>query len=452
LAFWTATKSHGRPPHKLPALIQDRPRGYDLAPGGYLRVVLAVARVSRRGEYVLVHFGAGSFLRTDRLGALAVRALVAGRSGAEAMQLAEKVEPGAGERVRHLICLLGATGAMTLEPPVGIQGRLRFAASSAAGFALSAMSVPVRLVPMAFLAWIFKIWPWTPIPRYVWRCGRLTILNNLNSGGFSTRDKRWSLQTGRRSAAEPSRNYLFNYLSVTLAPKQLSRLVDRLFDRDSADDLANRVRSTGPVVGVFLHGPLFVPIPHMLRNRGLEVVRVVVPRTHGLNVSESSGPLGRFFGESTGDSVEETDPNSSIALLRHLKAGRNVYVALDKLLGEATKLITAEIEWLGHCVARNDGPAWLAVRSGRPLILWTAHNSPSGVVITASPHLYPDSSLIAADRVADLSTRLYALAEAAIRERPEAWACWTYPSIFAPQPSLRGGHVDRLRALPKPLP
>jgi len=43
--------------------------------------------------------------------------------------------------------------------------------------------------------------------------------------------------------------------------------------------------------------------------------------------------------------------------------------------------------------------------------------------------------------VADLSRRLYVDAEAAIREHPEAWTAWTYPSMLAPD-LLGGADVD----------
>src|SRR4029077_11310219 len=108
----------------------------------------------------------------------------------------------------------------------------------------------------------------------------------------------------------------------------------------------------------------------------------------------------------------------------HLKSGRSVYVALDVPASERKP--AAEVKMLGHAFPRNDWPAWLAMRSGRPLALWTTHSTPAGVVITASPTLYPDPSLPIGMRVADLSERLYALAEAAILEHPEAWTFLGY--------------------------
>lgn len=432
--------------------VEDRPRGYDIAPRGFLRATVAVALSPRRGEYLLVHFGSGSFLRTDRLGALVARALVAGRPGADAMRIAEEIETGAGDRARLLICLLGATGAMALEPPAGLPRLFRMAVSQAASAMLGVVATTANVAPVRFWAWVLRTWSRTPIARHVWRCGRPTILGNLNRYGYAGRDARWLDHVGRQIAAEPSRNYMINYLSLAPSPGQLSKLVDRLFDRKSLDELVLRLRSTGPVVAAYLHGPLVVPVPNALRNRGLQVTRVVVSGTHGLNVSEDSDQLGDLFGDPMDATVDETDRSASLQLLRHLKSGRHIYVALDRTTERPTTYRRADIEFLGQCIPRNDGPAWLAVSSGRPLTLWTTHNSQSGVVISVSTPLHPDPSLpTAAARVADLSRRLYVQAEAAIRERPEAWTCWTYPSLLAPDP-LRGADVD-LGSLPaKALP
>lgn len=406
--------------------LSDPPAGYDLAPRAHLCVVAAVGHSARRGEYIVVHFGSGSLFRTDRLGAQAMRAMIDGRSGAEAMELVEAIEDGAGERARRLICMVGSTGAMSEVRP-GHRG-IRRLAGRAAGIALNVVAPLVRVAPTRLLAWIFRIWPAIPIARHVWRSSRFRVLLNLRASGYSDRPERWLLDIGRLCAAEPSRNYFFNYVGIALAGRRLERLVDCLFDRQSLDELAQNLEAAGPVIGVYLHGPMCVAVPNALRARGLDVVRVVAPSTHGINVEESSGRLGHFFGDSYENTVDESDPNASGALLRHIKAGRSVHLALDKLPGEGGK--GPKVEMLGHCLARNDGPAWLAVMSGRPAALWTTHNSPNGVVITSSPLLHPDTLLPPKLRVADLSERLYACAEASIREHPEAWTCWTYPNLL----------------------
>lgn len=412
--------------------------GSFVAPKRYVSALLAVARSARRKEYLVIHVASGTFFRTDRLGAIAARALVDGRSDTEAIDRVEAIEPGAGERSRLLIDIFDSWGAMTPVPPRfdSARFRLRHTVAIVIGMGLSVFGQGVHVAPAGMLAWMFRIWPWTPIARHVWRCNQLRIVLTLCASGYAGRAQQWLLNVGRRSAVEPSRSYLFNYVSVAIPGRRRDHVVDRLFDRDSLTEIASRLQAEGPVVGVFLHGPLCVAVPNALRNRGHEVVRVVAPRTHGINVSAGSGRLGDYFGETPEMAVEES-PNASGALLRHLKAGRSVYVALDKIVEGKAESKVAKIEMLGRSLARNDGPAWLAVHSGRPVVLWTTHNSPKGVVITASPLVYPDPSQPVEQRVAALSEQLYAYADAAIHERPESWVCWSYLGLLEGSPSVR---------------
>jgi hypothetical protein len=423
----------------------------------YFRGVVAVSHSARRGEHIVAHFGSGSFFRTDRLGAVAIRALIDGRSDVEARKLVERIEAGAGERARRLIFNLDVMkGALTEVPPVRSNGRwrMRRCAAFVAGQVLSLMGFLIRVMPSALLAWILRTFLASPIAHRVPPSEQRALINNLQARGY----------TGRELAAagRPRRSfsYLFMYLSVSLSPAKLNRLVDRLFDRHSADDVAAQIRTAGATVGVWLHGPFCTAVPNALRGRGLDVVRVVRPLTHGINVSASSGPLRGFFGDSSETTIGEADQlglelvqqpsevdrmrmvaaiRSQSALLRHLRDGRSVYVGLDYIenvvdpaTGEVRKpRQAAEVEMLGRRFLRNDGPAWLAVRSGRPLALWTTHYARSGaVVITGSALLYSDPSLPVEARVAALSRRLYECAEAAILEHPEAWRYWNQLSLL----------------------
>jgi hypothetical protein len=172
--------------------------------------------------------------------------------------------------------------------------------------------------------------------------------------------------------------------------------------------------------------------------------------THGINLREASGPLSNFFGDPPQMTVPDNVPLvAAKALLGHLKAGRSVYVALDNIMhvmdpmsGENHKpKPLAEVEMLGHRFPRNDGPAWLAARTRHPLALWTTHCTRSGrVVITASPLVYPDPSLPIDRRVEAMSLQLYAYAEAAILEHPEAWRYWSHLSLMTVEEESAGAN------------
>jgi lauroyl/myristoyl acyltransferase len=359
-----------------------------------------------------------------------LRALIDGRSDTEAMELVEQVEKGAGERARQLIEGLAAGGALSWTAPARSKARwqVRRQAAIWTGVGLNLFGSSARRLPISVLAWFFWTLPSTAITQHVWRSRRNTILRNMRASGFAGRPEQDLMHIGLGSASCAPANGLFAYLSATLGPPRLAQLAERLFDRGSADRLSASLHRNGPVVGVFLHGPLCVAVPNILRNRGHEVVRTITGHSHGTNVSERSGPLLRFFGDPPEKAVEVNHALATAELVRHLKAGRSVHIALEIVPGQRN---SGNIMMLGNRFQRNDGPAWLAVRSGRPVTLWTTHRSRSRLVIQGSAPLYPDPALPVERRVAELSERLYQEAETAIREHPDAWGGWGYLSLIS---------------------
>jgi hypothetical protein len=294
----------------------------------------------------------------------------------------------------------------------------RVAISYIAGLALKLMVGTINVMPVGVIARAYRMVLSVPIGRDRAR----------TPAGETIRPKR-------------SFNYLFMYLSVNLTGERLVRLVENLFDSKSCDDVALGLNAEGAAVAVFLHGPVFPAVPNALRTRGHKLVRVVAPLTHGMNLSPKSGPLAHFFGDPP-ELVVEEDPNPIVsggALLRHLKEGRSVYVALDNI-GFVRDPVTgklgppeaaAEVTMLGHSFPRNDGPAWLAIRSRRPIVLLTTHCTPTGkVVLSASPALCADQELPLEQRISELSNRLCACADRAILAHPQAWRYWAYLDLM----------------------
>ena len=410
-------------------------------PPRYLHAVVAVARSAYPHEWSVVHLGSGKFLRTDRLGASTIRAMIDGRSDLEATAAADRIERGAGDRATQLLEGLASAGALTLTPPAlgSSRWRSRRLAALAVGLLLGFAGRLVRLAPVGVLAGLFRWLPGSPVTAHVWRSGQSGIQANLRAAGYMDRPPRWLKWAGLGCAAVAPVNHLFMYLGPVLQPARLAGLVKQLVEPDSFDRVARQVDEAGAVVGVMLHSGCFALVPNALRERGLQLIRAVAPEWHGVYLSHRSGPLGDFWGDRPETAVKVTDPLATAAMVRHLKAGRSIYIALDRLAFERP---TATTDMLGLAFPRNDGPAWLAVRSGRPVSLWTTHYSPGGVTLNASPLVYPDSSLPPDARVADVSERLYRLAELAIRAHPESWAGWTYLSLVtnsAPPTTISAG-------------
>ena len=392
-----------------PASTADRPT----APK-YLRALAAVTRSPRKGEYLVVLLRTGSFYRTDWLGAKVAQTLIDGKSDLEALDVIDRIEEGSAEWGQRLIYVLEAKGALTASrPPSGLPRWQRKLVAGIAGPALGAIGPILRIMPPRLVAAGFRM-----------------LLSVVTGSSLPSK--------GRGSRPRRSFNYAFMYLTICLTPPRLDRVVNHLFDHRAADEVAARVRSEGATVAAFLRGPLCPAVPNVLRTRGNEVVRVVAPLSHGVNISRGAGRLVDFFGESPPKLVIDTAPLFTAELLRHLKEGRSVYVGLDNIqhvYDPKTGILTkpkamAEVEMLGYRFPRNDYPAWLAARSGRPLVLWTTHDSSAGCVIKASPPIYPDASLPMTDRVAELSRALYRYAEAAIREHADDWRYWQHINLM----------------------
>jgi lauroyl/myristoyl acyltransferase len=401
--------------------IEERPR--------YMHAVVAVARSATAREWSVVHLGSGKFFRTDRMGARAIRAMIDGRSDLEAIADADRLEAGAAERAARLVEGLATTGALAWAAPAlsSSRWRLRRFAAIAIGHLLSVAGRLAVLTPVSLLAWLFRLLPGSPITGHVWRSGRSATLANLRSSGYGDRATMWLDRTGRGSAAFAPVNSTFMYLGPAVQAARLGSLVERLVDAGSADRLARQVEETGATIGVFLHSGLCAVVPNALRRRGVKVIRAAVPEWHGVYLSSKSGAMRDYWGDPPETTVAVSDPLATAQLVRHLKAGSSVYIALDRMAFDRRP---ATIELLGHSFPRNDGPAWLAVRSGRPVSLWSTYDSPSGLVVSASPPFYADSSLPPEERVAAVSEHLYGLAEKAIRAHPESWAGWSYLSLI----------------------
>jgi lauroyl/myristoyl acyltransferase len=348
-----------------------------------------------------------------------------GMSDVNAAQLAERQEAGAAERAHLLIEGLATGGALTWNRPDRrkTRWRVRRLAAVTAGLGLGFASALVRHMPAPVVARAIGLIPSSLFATHVYRSGAAMTMAHLRSSIFADRPPAWLRRVGVGSAAVSVTNASFMFLTTVLARSRMNLVSDRVVDRSSADLLAAQVAEAGPMIGVFLHGGLFGVVPNVLRTRGHRVVRAVMPLTHGTYLSEASGKLTDLWGETPELTVDASDALGTAAMVRRLEEGSSVYIALDKL---AIDRPPGTVYILGLALPRNDGPAWLAVRSGRPLALWTTHLERGRFVISTTPTLQPDSALPPRERVARLSEQLYRLAEEAIRAHPEAWACWTY--------------------------
>ncbi|HEX8035167.1 MAG TPA: hypothetical protein VF510_15035, partial [Ktedonobacterales bacterium] len=230
------------------------------------------------------------------------------------------------------------------------------------------------------------------------------------------------------SCAASTRQYFFVYLCAVLSPERFMRLMSRVIDVAGFEDMWGQVAQSGAVLAC-VHSDLFFAISNYLKARGVSVSSVADSFVLGVALG-SDRDIRLSFPALFPEMLDSRGAMVGKDLLARLRGGGVALVAFDappqrEALGEAMPTIA----FLGHSVRRFDGAAWLAVRSGKPLIFVGTYRRGKRTVLQVT-RVPPDMSLSFRERVAALTAHLYALGEAFIREHPESWMVWSYFHTF----------------------
>lgn len=391
----------------------------------YLRTSLFLVRY--RGRYVLVHPGSSVILITDTPGARAVMRLIRGHSETAVRAWAESRLAGAGERVGQLVDRLDTIGAITTDcPRRGVRWRVRSSLSLLMGHALTLASVTVPRLPLPLLRLMFDALPFTPlVARTVGQIQPYVDANLCASGYADTRDE-WRCAIARSCAAASARTFFLMYLALVLAPGKLRRLLHMLFDMESFAAMDHTLRTSGGGIVAGLHTSLYVGIIPLLGAAGWESAVLADITALGANVANELPPGLDIYGQY----AAILDSHARMVgkdLLECLRAGKLAVLAFDAPpQGTTDGAAVRSISLLRQPVNRFDGPAWLAVRSGKPIVFVATYRRGRKTVIAVQPPLYPDLDLPRRAQVEDLTARLYGVAELFLRQHPEAWMAWCY--------------------------
>ncbi|MGZ3666858.1 MAG: LpxL/LpxP family acyltransferase [Ktedonobacterales bacterium] len=402
----------------------------------FLRSSLLVIQY-RRKHYLLFHPGSSSLIATDWLGARAARLLIRGHSDAEVARLLERWAPGAGQRFRRIRIRLETIGATVNDAPAKkLRWHVRVGGSLALGWLLSGASALLRWLPLRALQWLYEVLPETPFGKrtigqsFAWMDG------NLRFSGFAVDSPQRRGTIARASGAASTRLFFFLYLCGVLPPERFTRFLRYVIDAVGFEEMWGHVAQSGAVVAG-IHSDLYFGVPIYLRTRGMAVS--CVADVFGLGVKLASNEdIGRSFPLLFPDMIDSRGAMAGKELLARLREGGVVTSAFDappqrETLGETMPTIA----FLGHTVRRFDGAAWLAVRSGKPLIFVGTYRRGKRTILQVT-RVQPDMTLSVRERVAALTAQLYALGEAFIREHPESWMVWSYFHTFG---ALRRGET-----------
>jgi len=143
-------------------------------------------------------------------------------------------------------------------------------------------------------------------------------------------------------------------------------------------------------------------------------ITVVVEQLHDPAVHE----LINSYRSRSNIRTVEAGPQVARQIMRALRAGGSVVLASDRTVAEAT----VEVEFFGRTAVVPSGPAWLAIRTGAPLLTAYTYRPTSAlsVVVLDPPLAIERRDDLAADvrRVMQAIMRIF---EAYIRRHPSQW-------------------------------
>lgn len=401
--------------------------------GYYLRTSLLVVRHAKR-QYALYHPGSSVALLTDPTGAAVARRLILGWSGDVVREWLDQTMPGADERLRQLLDRLAIIGSVTDSPPRRtFRWRMRVFGSLAASGVLSAALALLPHLPVRFLCWLLNALPSSPlISRTIGQIAPF-VISMLDESGYQDLPVAWKHAVVRGSAATSARTSTLMVIAHAASRKKITRLASLLVERRSSRALREAISETNGVIVAGLHSDIFV----------MPFAESVVGDVPALGIADEGATLMPFEPDTAltlnsylGSHILPTHSTMTMrTLARHLAGGGVVHILFDAR-PEQSGGETATVSFLGHTLRRVDGPAWLAVRSGKPIVFAGVYRAGSQVGYDMSPQLWADQALTRSEQIRDLSERLYAEAEAFVRRHPEAWMGWSY------LPMLLGEHVQ----------
>lgn len=408
----------------------------------FLRTSLIRLRSLTSDHFAIVHPGSGALIATDQLGYRALGRLMAGSSIQTVARWLDTVAPGAGARLHLLEDALAAVGALTETPPRrDTRWRLRQGAAHAIGFAVSLCTVIVPYLPLGMLAALFRCLPRAVLARHMLKQSGWYLDYVLNGSGYPTRPPAGRADVAQQICVASMRTYLLVFLAVLLPPARARALVDRLVIVRGGEELAAAPRMPGAVVAC-LHSDSFsaLLLHHALHAQDAAcVVRPWMANTTLNAAQRGGGWLESYLGRL----IPAQHASAGRALIRHIRAGGRALVPFDTTPLAPDRAPT--ITFLGRSALANEGPAWLAVHTGAPLLLATTRYEGGQIILEYTGLLPARAPHAPQPEIAALTARLYRMAESKIQANPGGWLGWTFFEQFlapaADHPAQEGAHA-----------
>jgi lauroyl/myristoyl acyltransferase len=217
------------------------------------------------------------------------------------------------------------------------------------------------------------------------------------------------------------RMYLERLLLTELPPRRLERWVRERCKISGLDNL-DRARAAGRgAILVGFHLGSYSLIPYLVASRGYAVTFFSGPE------ATSDGAINRRIAElrAAGQDCRLTWVGGALgvrALTKRIRLGETAIVLCDSGVGAGQGI---EIQFLGRWLRATEGTAWLARRTGAPLlpvvITWQADGSHH---LSIEREVHVASSIDDSCYIRDVTSAVHAVLERQILRTPAQWFKW----------------------------
>lgn len=398
----------------------------------FLRSALIPLSHQSTGRYGLFHPGSGVMIAVDRLGVLAARELLGGASLAQARQrlaLTGRLSHAGFDALAAALAQAGALGEVT-----GPRWRREVRALACRWLGVAGLRAADTLVALPYSAqrWLLSWLPRAVLGPRVMAQARWYLDGVLTASGYGEAPAVERERLIRAVCQATTRTMLFGLLSVVAAPTHAGAWLRRVVEARGAAEVDAAVAAGGAVVAC-LHSEGYLAL--LARHAHTYARAACAVRAEMVSVNlDAHAPASDAVTRALGAQMDNTDPMAARRLADYLRAGGIVTLPFD---GAPLNAPTTHVELLaGRPLRASRGPAWLAVRSGRPLYFATTHWDGQRVVIDYGEPLSVPGDLTRREQVTALTTELYQRANRWVEAHPGAWTGWTFLEHYlAEQPA-----------------
>jgi lauroyl/myristoyl acyltransferase len=356
------------------------------------------------------------------MGASAVRLFLLGYGVAAIGAKLEQRCVGAELRWHRLVEALQEREAFVCQPPTRTaHWWARRAAAIALGHLLSQLTGVLAHLPLWALRRLYHTLPATPLATRTLAHLCPSIEANLCAAGYADRPDAWRRHMARLVSEATIRTHIMSYLMLVLPMHKLNRFIQSVTAIRGLEHLAQAAEAKHGAIVVGLHWELFLaPVFYARRLRPVSLLANVALADYSVASSRRLAAIPFV------QAVDSAAPMAAKTLADRLRAGQIVLLAFDVVpAAGADRTKMKGISFLGQSIPRFDTAAWLAVHTGKPVLMVSTRREGNRLAVELSAPLPPLETLSPQEQVTRMTEQIYAAGEQLVRRTPESWLAWS---------------------------